>query len=433
MTDLTPSQETAAEAVDTGDNVLITGPAGTGKSFLIDYLTKRHALALTATTGIAAANIGGVTVNSWAGIGIGQGEVDYVCSRLARGSRERIVDARALVVDEVSMLTLPLTDLLDGVFKKVRGSDEPFGGLQMIFVGDFLQLPPVEPDRKKPRFAFESVAWQSANVRTCQLTEIVRQSDKDFAELLNAVRVADLDYDLSALTDRLGKGPGDEPCTRLFTHNVNVDAFNADELVKIDQPLVSFDADDGGHPDLVKSCRLPDKLVLKEGALVMSLVNAGTLRNGSQGVVSGFNAETGLPVVDFGGEVGEIEMGRITREITRGFERAAVTEVGGELPWIDDQGNRYASSLVCQGHVTRPRVVASRKQIPLRLAWAITVHKSQGMTLDRVEADLSKVFMPGMVYTALSRVRSLDGLFLKGIKNIEASDKALQFYNQTKK
>lgn len=425
---LSPSQERVLTYIDLGQNVLVTGGAGTGKSYLLHCLREEYGadLHLTASTGIAAVGVGGVTLHSWAGLGLGTDPVEVTLKRLARNKkkRETLQSAKFLAIDEVSMLSGEIFDKLNLVLKNVRKSNLPFGGLQMILFGDFLQLPPVfkrdnfgegQPQGIAPtgdissQYLFESDSWQEGRFEVFVLEEVFRQKEERFVELLNNLRQGKIiPDDLEILKDRMGIRAGDdglEP-VKIVTHNVQADRINQDRLGEIDEDVRRFSWSESGDDNFLKSlrknCMAPQELELKIGAQVMMLKNVFQeegIVNGSQGVVVDFS-EAGYPVIEF----------------SNGVEKEIKTEEWGIEAFNPDKNDMENK--------------ASIVQVPLRLAWAITVHKSQGMTLDRISCDLSFAFSAGQVYTALSRVRDLSGLFLEGFdpRKIMVDKRVLDFY-----
>jgi ATP-dependent exoDNAse (exonuclease V) alpha subunit len=399
-----------------GFNIFLTGAAGTGKSYvikkLIDFLDSKHVFyGKTATTGVAALNIGGSTLHSWSGMGLADDEGMALLTRVSNNQKatNRIKGTRILFIDEISMCDANLLDKLDIVCQYIRNNDQPFGGIQVVMVGDFLQLPPVFKGFQKELFAFDSHAWASAKIQTVHLTEIVRQhSQPKFAEYLNEVRfgVAEDHAMLKECIDRKFPDDGIKP-VRLFCKNIDVDGFNNKELQKIgSEEKVYYAIDTGGEQwtkFFNKNCMAPEVLRLRVGAQVMLLTNvdvANGLVNGSIGVVESFSNEG--PVVRF--TTGD--------HVVQPFE----WEVKQDEPLIT-------------GEIKKVKI-AGRKQLPLKLAWAVTVHKSQGATLDRAEIDISEAFAAGQVYVALSRVRDLESLSIKAFSphKIMANRRCVEFY-----
>lgn len=387
------TQDTALQLLKTGGNVFLTGEPGAGKTYVINqYIAWCEAagltVAVTASTGIAATHIGGMTIHSWSGIGprdtLTARDVDAIAGkdRVAR----RIRKAHVLVIDEISMLKAEMLDSVDRVCRAARQSSESFGGLQVVFVGDFFQLPPIVGRGEALRYAFESNAWQNAQPLVAYITEQFRQEDELFLGLLSAIRSGQVEEDhYTLLSEQTEIGHDVIDPTRLFTHNADVDALNTSELAALPGAPHHFEMATRGTrqyvESLIRSCLSPQTLVLKEGAMVMCTKNnfeAGYV-NGTLGRVLRFESEHGYPVI-------ETTAGR---EITITPQSWSVSENGA--------------------------VRAEITQVPLRLAWAITVHKSQGMSLDAAEIDLTRAFVYGQGYVALSRVRALAGLKLTGI------------------
>ena len=384
------TQEQALQILKTGANVFLTGEPGSGKTHTINtyigWLRERGIEpAITASTGIAATHVGGMTIHAWSGIGIKRDLSDWDLEALLE--REPLVRrvrlAHVLIIDEVSMLNAHTLGMVDSAVRTLRGSERPFGGLQIIFVGDFFQLPPVSKGEQS-KVAFESPAWDEANTLYCYLNEQHRQEDGVFLELLASLRAGTLtDSHKDALRSRAEYPEEGDLSTRLYPHNADVDRINEEALSKIEGEAKIFEMRSEGGKALVESlkrgCLSPETLTLKDGAAVMFTRNnfEHGYVNGTLGTVTGFS-ESGFPLVR-------------TRE-------GATIEASPEEWRIDD----------------RTRTLAKIVQVPLRLAWAITVHKSQGMSLDSAVMDLSAAFEYGQGYVALSRVRSLAGLYLSG-------------------
>lgn len=405
------NQEEAFEILKTGINVFITGSAGSGKTHLVNkyiaYLNENDIdVAVTASTGIAATHMGGVTIHSWSGLGIRDNltekDLDYLEGR--QYLWKRFEKVKVLIIDEVSMLHHFRLDLVNRILKHFRRSDKPFGGIQVVLVGDFFQLPPVSRlGEPRAYFVFKSEAWKEAEFAICYLTTQYRQTDDAFLNVLNAIRSNDLDSDIgSYLQDRYQqKVEMDIEPTRLYTHNIDVDKVNSDSLDKIDSDVTTYEMTSRGKQQFVelikKTCLAPTLLNLKVGARVMCVKNnyeAG-FANGTSGVVLSCKPNEDPVIKTVSGKV--ITIGRAS--------------------WrIEDEGN----------------LKAEITQYPLRLAWAITVHKSQGMSLDAVEVDLSKSFEKGMGYVALSRVRTLAGLSLLGFNQmaLQVNEEVLEFDQQ---
>jgi ATP-dependent exoDNAse (exonuclease V) alpha subunit len=388
------NQKEAFKILKSKRNVFLTGSPGTGKTFLlnklINYLKgKKIKTAITASTGIAATHIEGKTIHSWAGIGLSQEMTEEKIKKNIKKKylRKAIREAEVLIIDEVSMLDSKRFDLINKVCRIFRNSALPFGGIKVVLAGDFFQLPPVSR-KEKAKFAFQSYTWQELNLKVCYLTTQYRHQDKVFISILNKIRSNKAGRkELKLLKERLNKPIKDmDKPTKLYTHNFNVDLINRYELDRINKKEFVYNMNSVGSKKLVnflrKSCLAPQKLRLKKGAIVMFVKN-----NFEKGYVNGTLGK----IVNFKGDF----------PIVR-------TRLGAEIKVKPAKWNLEEED----------EILASIKQFPLRLAWAITVHKSQGMSLDVAEIDLSKSFEYGMGYVALSRVKSLEGIRLMGINEM---------------
>lgn len=381
MMQLSNEQLDAIDAVDAGHNVFLTGIAGSGKSELIKHhlFKSRNGVYITSSTGFTATALGGSTIHSYAGIGYGDKPAKQIAARISPSAKERIERTTKLVIDEVSMLSDKVFDCLSEVMCIVRKCpDKPFGGVQVIVTGDLLQLPPVGSNTKLPTM---SDAWQRARFHVVILKTSFRQiGDQAYAQFLSRLRVdAITDEDIEkiitpCMNRKFTKG---EPI-RLYPTRKDVKHENEQRLNMLTTPDKTFHAIDSGDEKLLDTCLAEKTLVLREGCQVMLLRNlnvANGLANGTQGVVVGFDL-IGFPLVEFGQSTDPIVIEPVPFDILLGNDNIA----------------------------------ASRKQIPLTLAYAITIHKAQGMTLDRVETRLSEVFEAGMMYVLFSRVRNSESL-----------------------
>ncbi|MEA1963413.1 MAG: PIF1 family DEAD/DEAH box helicase [Patescibacteria group bacterium] len=397
-------QEEAFQLLKLGANVFLTGPAGSGKTFLlnkyISYLKSKHiSAAVTASTGIAATHIGGITIHSWCGMGIAKqlSKAEFKTILNKRYLKNRMLKTKVLIIDEISMLDADRLDLVNNICMSFKNSIAPFGGIQVIFCGDFFQLPPVNGKEENNEYAFKANVWNESCLKVCYLNEQHRHSDKKFIKVLNSIRNNKIDKDtLMTLKSRLNRPVcGNITPTKLFTNNKDVNAINDFELAKIKQSETVYQMKSSykkGRKQLVdfliKNCMAPSRLVLKKGAVVMFVKNkfseSGFAHyvNGTLGKIIGFSEFDNYPIVKTNDD----------RQI-----------IAYPREWAVEEGNE---------------TVAKISQVPLRLAWAITVHKSQGMSLDEMIVDLRDAFDYGMGYVALSRVRSLSGMELLGLNKM---------------
>ena len=459
---LSKEQQTAFDKYIDGHNIFITGPGGSGKSELIrriyEHSTRtQKEIHVCALTGCAAVllNANAKTIHSWAGIGLGTGTIDQLILKIKSNkySKKMWRQTELLVVDEVSMLSLKLFDTLNQIGKAVRGNNRPFGGIQVIFSGDFYQLPPVgnKEDKNTMRFCFESDDWNSIFHRDCQiqLLKIFRQKDKSYASLLNQVREGKIKRKtIELLQSRVVTIPADDPntsaiegctgvssaddkntsaiegCTgvspvktKLFPTKNRVEVINSSEMNELNgeerEYVVKFKTDPdkkGVYTDneikfeleyLSNNLICERTMKLKVGAHVMCVANMQhekgerglEICNGSQGIIMRYCQVTGCPVVKYNSGIEMV----MTRHL-----------------W---------SSEKIQG--------IGVLQVPLILAWALTIHKSQGSTLDAAEIDVgSGIFECGQTYVALSRVKSLEGLFLSSfdVTKIRINKKVKDYY-----
>ncbi len=389
----TMTQETALSILKTGVNVFLTGEPGSGKTYVINkYIQWLEAaglsVAVTASTGIAATHIGGLTIHSWSGVGTRDTLNAYDLDQITTKERlvKRIKKTNVLIIDEISMIDGKMLDMVDIICRTIRNSAEAFGGMQVVYVGDFFQLPPIARQGEMLRYAFESRAWEHLAPLTCYITDQFRQEDELLLSLLASIRKGEIEEDhYTLLREQVDiTYEGIEP-TRLYTHNSDVDTVNASKLAELQGSAKTFKMHSKGNKtfqeSLMRNCLSPTLLSLKENAMVMCTKNnfeAGYV-NGTLARVVGFDSYEGNPIIE------TTDKRRITME---------------PVSWeVNEEG----------------KTLASIEQIPLRLAWAITVHKSQGMSLDAAEVDLSKSFVYGQGYVALSRVRSLAGLKVLGM------------------
>lgn len=409
--ELVGKQKIAYDLMKSGKNVFITGPGGSGKSFLISKFMKDNLfkkIGITSTTGTSAILIGGSTIHSFAGIGLGTKSVVALVTGIRRRPfvLKRWKELDTLIIDEVSMLTPELFDKLNEIAKITRRCDEPFGGLQLILTGDFLQLPCVNSDD----FCFNSQAWKECVDNEVYLDKIIRQTDPLFQKCLCNIRLGIVtDEDKKLLNSRVGATieNTDIKPTQFYSTNAQVNRVNNMELDILAEEGVEFlsyqmktEVMNVRTPQFVidkciKNCIAEPNLDLCVGAQVMLNFNVNTaekLVNGSRGVIIRF--EDDMPVVKF----------MDGREICISYN-----------VWDIEEGGNFIMNI---------------KQIPLRVAYAITIHKSQGMSVDCMKLDLSNIFENGQAYVALSRVRNIEGLVIDKIayNKIKAHPRALEYY-----
>ena len=398
-----------------GGNICLSGPAGTGKSFALNSLSNfldenGVMVAMTATTGVAAFNIKGQTIHSWAGIGLGDDDWMELVGKIKNNKIliDKILGTHTLVIDEISMMKSDLLEKLHKIFKMLRFSVEPFGGMQIILCGDFLQLPPVWDNEEERNFVFNSSIWKESNITTIYLKQIVRQhNDPQFAELLNRLRVGDTS-NLDLLKSRINfefPKDGIDP-VYLFCKNYDVEKLNKEMLNELAGVKKIFKSKDVGSPYHIsffdKHCQAISDLELKIGAQVMLLANIDTdngLVNGSVGKIISYEVN-----------------GILVRFKTGKFIIEPYT-------WELKEQKRVGLKM-------QKVVVASRTQYPLKVAYALTVHKAQGSTIDRAVIDISEAFAEGQIYVGLSRVRDLQSLSVSHFAHnrVKVNAECLKFY-----
>ncbi len=388
-------QSTAIDILKSGNNVFITGSAGTGKTHLlnqfISYLKERKIIpTIIAPTGIAASHIKGQTIHSYFAIGIQEYVSDmYIASLLEKKYLKIQFDKlKILIIDEVSMVSPELFSVMDSILRAFKDATKPYGGVQVVLSGDFFQLPPISKIQKEKRFAWQSSSWKDLALKTCYLQKTYRHDDDKLIKILNEIREGNISTESQNLLHsryhkelNLSYTP-----TKLYTHNIDVDRINQEELQKLPSASIIFKSQNDGSKanieKIFKSSLVSQELSLKKDAVVMFIKNhpeKGYL-NGTTAKVIGFSTSDNLPIV----ELSNKEIIHVTRE-----------------DWQRENDNG--------------EIVAKVSQLPLKLAWAITIHKSQGMTLDAAEIDLSKTFETGQGYVALSRIRNIEGLKLMGL------------------
>jgi hypothetical protein len=450
-------QSSALNILKTGKNVFLTGSAGSGKTYTLNqyihYLRARRVpVAVTASTGIAATHMNGTTIHSWSGIGIKDELTERDLSNLARKQflADRLKDTAVLIIDEISMLHAKQLNLVNQVLKHVRKNDNPFGGIQVVVAGDFFQLPPIgsKGESNRDKFAFMSEAWLDAGFRICYLSEQHRQVSEaadgglELDDILNQIRRQDVSFEAIAALENTFDQNVDIKRTRLYTHNLNVNKINDKELAALEGETRRFEASSVGESKLVdtlkKTVRTQDELILKVGAKVMFIKNNNELgvSNGTMGELIGFAAvkvddskAKDKAKSDAKADMAEDDTIAIDDEDS---SKTADKDKKGKANTKDKSSAAPKMPVVRLNSgrevIAEPEewiiedetgdVLASYEQVPLCLAWAITIHKSQGMTLDAAEIDLSRTFELGQGYVALSRLKSLEGLKLLGMNTM---------------
>lgn len=445
-----------------GKNVFITGGAGTGKSYLLQQIKQYYPfLTLTSTTGVSAININGQTVHSWAGVGICKHSIESVANSIMKNGvkYKQLALCKMLAIDEISMLKSETMEYIDKVLKIVRNNNAPFGGIQTILIGDFFQLPPVVRDNEHPNrklqdsdYCFNCSTWKDLNLVPVVLKEVKRQTDKEFVKVLNNLREGKTELDdLKIIWNReqevqeFLRSEEANNILKLFSTNESADNYNLQRLAQLEYPETSLVAEDGikwyddndicveiDHIDkdsdewkkFDTDCKAPLKLQLKcdlklkTGCRVMLLKNldiANGLANGSCGTVVNIKPNAVEVLFDTNHKIVPIQRVDFEMPVNTKSKTIQITNEDG-----------YTSKIIA----TKKKIV--RNQYPLRLAYGITIHKSQGMTFDKLIVDCGRVFADGQAYVALSRTRSLQGLYPINFDHttVTVSNAVVDFYKQ---
>lgn len=391
-------QSIAFKILTSGKNVFLTGSAGTGKTYVInqyiEYLRERGIEpAIVAPTGIAASHIGGKTIHSFFSVGVREYVDDYYLNWMKRQLflEKRLKNLKVLIIDEISMVSPELFISMDRILRAFQDEGEPFGGVQIVLSGDFFQLPPISKVSKEIKFVWQTDLWKNSNLKVCYLEKKFRQENDVLVNILDEIRAGEVSEDsMEIFRSRYKKKLANNfTVTKLYTHNLDVDRINNEELDKLAGKTMNFKANCKGSKQNVqkifKSSLVSEEVKLKKEATIIFIKNnyeEGYI-NGTLGKVVDFQKGTELPIV----------------ELLDGRKIVVKPE-----EWVleDDKG----------------KIKAVVRQLPIKLAWALTVHKSQGMTLDAAEIDLSKTFEIGQGYVALSRIKSIEGLRLMGLNEI---------------
>jgi len=433
MSTFSSEQSTAFDLYAEGNNVFLTGPGGTGKSYLIKAMVEHSKTSgknchVCALTGCAAVLLDckATTIHSWSGIGMMNSDDDVILRRISQKKelKSHWKNTDVLIVDEVSMMSKRMFELLNHIAKKIRGNNSPFGGMQVIFVGDFFQLPPIEKDG----FCFESEDWFDVfpKKQHLELKTFFRQLDPVYIDILMKVRKGNLDKESIAMLEKYVARDRDHPITKVVPLRKHADFINKTMFEKLTESSHEFKADlrkdmttyvkdgkkiestvmtmcdalseqdrDRELDSLIKNHHLCPCLSLKKGAQVMCIRNVDLehqICNGSQGIVVDIVKDR--PVILF----------------SNGYRMMM------EKTWF--QSDIYPSLAI--------------GQYPLSLAWAVTIHKIQGCSLTHAQIDIGEsIFEYGQTYVALSRVRTMDGLYLMNFqpKRIKSHPKVIAFYD----
>ena len=394
-------QDTALNILKSGKNVFLTGSAGTGKTYIlaqyISYLKSRKITpTIVAPTGIAASHLQGQTLHSYFSLGIRDSVDESFVENLLdkKYLQTRFSKLKVLIIDEISMVSPEIFSSIDMIIQAFKNNDKPYGGIQVILSGDFFQLPPISRGFKDKRFAWQSPSWRDLDLQTCYLEKKFRQDDNKLISILDEIRSGNISQNThDILNSRYNATLNIEfTPTKLYTHNLDVDKINNEELEKLPSvPHIFKFVSEGSKANIekiFKSSLVSEQLTLKKDAVVMFIKNnpeKGYI-NGTTGVVVNFSKDDKLPLVKLSsGYIIKVELDDWTIENDKGKINAKVS------------------------------------QLPLKLAWAITIHKSQGMTLDAAQIDLSKTFEVGQGYVALSRIKNIDGLKLMGFNDTALS------------
>jgi ATP-dependent exoDNAse (exonuclease V) alpha subunit len=413
---LNTEQKYAMDLIMSGKNVLITAQAGTGKTYIIQMLPsflKKKRVAYTSMTGISASYIGGTTIHSWSGLGLYDHtkKPEFYVNKIKNNWRvsKRIYNTDVLLVDEVSMMPYSMISTLDTILKVIKCNSRPFGGIQLVLLGDWCQLPPINYEDDKHKYAFQNPIWDTIFTKenTVVLKHIMRQDNKEFQNILNGIRIGKLEKsDIEVLASRLVKDVPNN-ITRLFPIKKDIDTLNKVKLDELDGDEYSYNAKlcvkiNSMDISFPKDSLIAEKLVLKIGALVMfnrniylDSENKNFIPNGRTGTVIGFTNDK-MPIVKYTDNNGQ-EKKYICSNVTWDFELYSIC------------------------------------QLPLILGWNISIHKSQGMTLDAVAIDVgSNIFEYGQFYVAISRCRTLEGLYLLNFdpKKILCDPTVINYYDK---
>ncbi|XP_062105784.1 ATP-dependent DNA helicase pfh1-like [Humulus lupulus] len=455
----TDQQEEIIDAVKGHQSVFITGSAGTGKTFLLKHIIKLlrkqykpSQVFVTGPTGVAACAVRGQTLHSFAGIGGQTSDREAMLERVSsnKKARSRFRTAKALVIDEISMVSAQLFENLEFIARKIRGEDSSWGGIQVVASGDFFQLPPVKIkgylnsscDDDDKEFAFEADCWNSSFALQVELKKVYRQSDPQFIKFLQSIRKGEFGREESEYLNQLQSSTAtDSSAVKIYPRNEDVKRVNEEKMKSLGNETFVFRAIDSGSGSGSNHCRgqlnwaAPCELALCLDARVMLTMNLSVWRklvNGATGKIVGFSRIDGVDDDEHANDDEDEDEDVGTDPDTEDEDIATICP-HGLLPIVKfNSGTTMVIKPATWSVKDGDDIVAERKQLPLTLAWALSIHKCQGMTLDCIETDLSKVFEYGMHYVVMSRVKGSDGLHITGLDptRIKAHPKVVRFYEK---
>ena len=446
MTHKTPLEKTI-ELIETGKNIFITGGGGVGKSYILNKLKEHYGdtLDITSTTGVSAINVNGQTIHSWAGIGVAKKSVNYVVKYKIRKNKsleKHLKECKLLAIDEVSMLSNKLIKYLDEVLQQVRNCPLAFGGLQVIFIGDFFQLAPTkDKENQDVDYCFNSLTWQKLNFSTIYLKEVKRQSDKPYIEALNNIRTGvftQKDIQLFENRNFPSSTRIDKNILQLFPRKNDTSRYNNECLAELPTESIQFYATDSfcRYDEINNKCNETIDIVYPENDStkpieIQDLSN--DFNNSEKYMILNFNKQCNAPqklVLKKGCRVMLLKNLNLEKQLVNGSCGQITKLTKYEIEVLFDNGVKTKIEPVKFEYISEGKVKIKRQQYPLMLAYAINSHKSQGMTLDKLVVNFKDNFGDGMGYVVLSRTRTLEGLYLKGFNcdRIQTSPKVIQFY-----
>ena len=428
-----PEQTASLELFNQGKNVFLTGPGGTGKSLLIKQMVEQSKslgklCQVCALTGCAAILLecNAKTIHSWSGIYLMNSPDDVVVRRVSQNKllKQNWKHTDILIVDEVSMMSKRMFELLNLLGRKIRGKNEPFGGMQVIFVGDFFQLPPIEKDG----FCFESEGWFDVfpKEQHMELKTFFRQSDPVYIDILMKVRKGKMDKESIAMLEQYVARDRDQPITKIVPLRKQADFINQTEFDKLSESSQDFKA------DITKDMKAYVKDGKKIEPNVMSMcdaLNDNDIEREIESLIKNHNISQNLSIKK-GAQVMCMRNIALDQQICNGSQGIIIDIVKDRPLVLFSNGTKMLMEKFCFQSEVYPSIAVS--QYPLSLAWAVTIHKIQGCTLTHAQIDIgTSIFEYGQTYVALSRVRTMDGLYLMNFQpnRIKSHPKVIAFYD----